>query len=885
MALGKYRRAVVVCLLGASLSAHAAEERMTRKANQRLPFVLTAAIRTPEPPKIDGNLDDACWQRAGEAKDFVVYGGRGYATEKTEALALWDANNLYLGVRCFDSDLAKLKTDIMNRDGEVFSDDCVEIFFIPPGSPVLQEFPESVRYFHLIANSRGVAYDEVGMSAPAGWDATWQCKASVHSDRWELEIAFPFEELKTRVSEGAVWAINFNRAQQAKKEFSGWSITFAGFHDPTHFGRMVFLKGWPQRGVKELGPAIEARAVRTYELDPLLPATMKRLEETETALRSLLGKSSLPVLATSLKEVLQAKDEASLKWKNLQSMNPTKLVSAWEQLKAEYERFDRACDALSARGVVLAGLSEGQLAGKEPLQEFIGFTVPAITNNRLLPNRLPPEVKNGQPVELTACPGEYESGSFGIYAMSDLKAVRVQATDLQGERETIPSSALDLRVVKVWYQAGRNVGFLDEHLLTPELLLKDDSLVEVDFENKCNVLKMDKDAMRDADELQPVNLAKATAKQFWVTVHVPAGTPAGDYSGTIAVTPEGKTGLVIPIRLRVLPFKLAEPKQICSIYYRGVLRADKPICTSEAKTEEQMLAELKDMVAHGVTNPNVYQGPDGQKPDGSWDLTLLQRVFELRKQAGMVGGPLMILGVGVGSPPSLLKATIDLARKNGFSEVYFYGADEASDDALRAERADFEKVHKAGGKIFVAGYLDSFEIVGDLLDMPVFSGRPNPPMGQAYHALGHRILSYGNPQGGVEEPETYRRNYGLALWKAGYDGASTYAYQHSFGHAWDDYDDPTYRDHNMAYPTVNGVIPTVEWEGYREGYDDLRYLATLENYIEQAKQRGGQAAELARKAQLWLLGLQPEKADLEDLRKQIREYILGLMDVLVGRER
>ena len=147
-------------------------------------------------------------------------------------------------------------------------------------------------------------------------------------------------------------------------------------------------------------------------------------------------------------------------------------------------------------------------------------------------------------------------------------------------------------------------------------------------------------------------------------------------------------------------------------------------------------------------------------------------------------------------------------------------------------------------------------------------------------AAGHKILSYNNPQGGAEEPETYRRNYGLALWHAGFDGACTYAYQHSFGHAWDDFDDNTYRDHNMTYPTVNGVISTVQWEGYREGYDDLRYLATLENWIEQGKRHGGAAGELARKTQLSVYRMQPAGQDLDDLRRQMIAQILALMQAL-----
>lgn len=66
----------------------------------------------------------------------------------------------------------------------------------------------------------------------------------------------------------------------------------------------------------------------------------------------------------------------------------------------------------------------------------------------------------------------------------------------------MPASAVDLRVVKVWYQSRRSIYIEKEpfsHLLKPELLLKDDSLVRVDRQKKVNVLKMDKDAMRDAD--------------------------------------------------------------------------------------------------------------------------------------------------------------------------------------------------------------------------------------------------------------------------------------------------------------------------------------------------------------------------------------------------
>jgi len=39
----------------------------------------------------------------------------------------------------------------------------------------------------------------------------------------------------------------------------------------------------------------------------------------------------------------------------------------------------------------------------------------------------------------------------------------------------------------------------------------------------------------------------------------------------------------------------------------------------------------------------------------------------------------------------------------------------------------------------------------------------------------------------------------------------------------------------FVYPTVDGVIDTIAWEGYREGIDDLRYLATLRKAIGKAE--------------------------------------------------
>ena len=97
-----------------------------------------------------------------------------------------------------------------------------------------------------------------------------------------------------------------------------------------------------------------------------------------------------------------------------------------------------------------------------------------------------------------------------------------------------------------------------------------------------------------------------------------------------------------------------------------------------------------------------------------------------------------------------------------------------------------------------------------------------------------------------------------------------YAYQHGFHHVWNDFDDQTYRDHNFTYPTVNGIVPTVQWEGFREAVNDVRYLTTLSQAIANAP-----AAKKtdAAAAQTWLKGLDPLTTDLDAMRAAAVEWI------------
>jgi hypothetical protein len=290
----------------------------------------------------------------------------------------------------------------------------------------------------------------------------------------------------------------------------------------------------------------------------------------------------------------------------------------------------------------------------------------------------------------------------------------------------------------------------------------------------------------------------------------------------------------VKIYLKVLPFDLADSRLTFSIYYRGKLDHRKAAISSEYKNSEQMSAELVDMRTHGITNPSIYQD--------TVDQALVQQVLSLRKSVGISNDELFLLGVNTyyyedpGNTEKIRKA-ITMFRKNGAKDINIYGRDEATGPDLIRQKATWQEVHKAGGKIFVAGYTGHFESVGDYLDILIHSAKPIPAEAVKWHSIGHKIFSYNNPQSPPENPYLYRRNYGVVLWGAGYDGAMPYTYQQCGGSCYNDIDDPDgpYRDHMFTYPTADGVIDTIAWEGFREAVDDVRYLTTLEESIVSAR--------------------------------------------------
>jgi len=848
-----------------------------------------ACVRTNKPPVIDGKLDDECWKRAGVTDDFWNTEDNRHEkpTQQTVVYLLHDDAYLYIAFRLAETDIASIKAAVSKRDAGVWGDDCAELFLLPPDST----FPGvalvgPTRYYHMVVNSLGVKQDGIGKQPAADWNANWQASTHIDKDEWTVEIRIAFKQLDSKPTGASVWKVNFNRSEKRLGENSSWARMKIDFHDPARFGHMFFVDEPGDAGlVMAQAVAAQAKTIRRDWLNKLKP--------TLTAVTS--AGDALSPLKRSLTDLQE----------HINNLSASQVVKQRGEVK-------RRLDSALAQAHVQIN--------KHAKPGLRIFATRAITNDRVLPTSL---VANRLPIKLlalSACRGEYESVSFIATASQDLSGVTVRCSDMTGAQDSIDASNIDIKLVKCWYQAnnrqpgtGGDVTTQRGKALMPELLLNDDQLVRVDLKTKQNLLRVidtkgntryedvsrQNDEMsldmtiRDAPSLQPINIKAGYVQQFWLTVHVPDDAVSGTYRGNISVISNDATPQQIPIELTVHPFDLAKPMLVYSMFYRSKIGPKGSAATGDWRTPQQYRRELQDLIAHGITSPLVYQSPS--------DMDLLRQALELRRQAGVSTERFFLCAWGAGPkdiPEPTRKVLTDvrlLIESFGYQQFYNFGKDEPSAQQLLEFAPAYRFLHEQMNiKTYYACnvLLDStgqlrphlWDAIKDNTAALTIGGLLNPQFAGYLTDAGMEVYSYANPQCGEEEPLTYRRNYGLALWKAGYSGAMNYAYQHGCGrHPWNDFDPVkhNYRDHMMAYPTIDGVVGTVQWEGFREGVDDVRYLSTLLTTIEQARKQGVAEQQIV-EIEKWIAKIDPA-GDLVLLRAEMVEKIIELTSLMGQR--
>jgi hypothetical protein len=493
-------------------------------------------------------------------------------------------------------------------------------------------------------------------------------------------------------------------------------------------------------------------------------------------------------------------------------------------------------------------------------------------------------------------PGERVSTSFAIKQTSDLPApLTFTKTALTNETGgIIAASQIDLRIVLPWYQCGDtnddtwsgvvcNQTVPNNANLTPEMLVKNESIITRNdaFKNQTLNVKnathettyaidnqstfpghawqqgwksdwqVHNDPAADGNP-QPINLTTNENRQIWVTTKTPAGTPAGNYTGTVSIKSSGVTVSVMNATIRVLPFTLPNASVKNIMIYESALNKTTDTAPSlnwqYTKNATVMQQDLQNMKDHGALYPTVSQGDISQAEDY---LTLRDnvglpkdRLYLYTLPSGSMSSESQSYYVGNATDaPGLarLSANVTAWRNyaetlHGYQYTYFNGQDEARETQtagmpLTSQRTAWNTVHAGGGKMWATAYVpkgELYTLMGDILDSAGLGYETgNSTETALWNARGIEVSHYNYPQTGVENPETYRRNYGLKSWAYNYTAVlGAGAWQQSSNNPWNDFDS-NMKDEIMAYPSSDGPIDTVQWEGWSLGATDSQYADKL----------------------------------------------------------
>lgn len=511
----------------------------------------------------------------------------------------------------------------------------------------------------------------------------------------------------------------------------------------------------------------------------------------------------------------------------------------------------------------------------------------------MYPTYYPLRAEIGRPLECQLAPGEYEPATFAITSLRSLDNVQVTLKgDLQGERgQRLPAASINVGVVS-----------LMKRYVTNSAPLKPGQC----YERRPLLIYPN----------QPFEVPSRETRQVWLTVQAPADQPAGLYRGEIAISADGAGSATIPLRVRVLPLKLAEATPTYGMYHR---REAQP---KGYETEEFFRRCMADLRAHGMNSMSIYIHPERKRADGTWEIDLerdsdrwsLARQMQLLQETGMAppGHPQLLLAADCTGTFFNGEKTIAeverLRRERNWPELLYYLVDEPSS----AAQYDMAKglnnvVHRVPGVRTTTALGHPGELA-DYYDVWIVttSSREIDGIIRLAQEKKKELWTY-NCQWNGTQPANDRFYTGYHMWTTGMSGNWQWCYTEGIkgsSRLTDEvkwslpyYEEPWYV--NYVLPTPEGNLPTLGWEGRREGIDDYRYLQTLQEAIAGASP---QQRKLAAEAEKFLAqvskrttapdqplpatntgrnygyvmhpGLQPQ--DYDQIRRQAADYIIKL---------
>ena len=201
-------------------------------------------VRTENRPKIDGMLDDICWQNEGTwAGDFVQQqpNQAKAPSEKTEVKILYDNDNLYIALKCYDNEPnGNGIRALLGRRDDFTNGDIAGV--------ALDTYHDKQTAFEFNLTAAGQKVDLMHLGAylwDTNWNAVWDGKTHVSDSLWIAEMRVPFSQLRYSDESEQVWGMHIWRWITRLGEEDQWKLI------PIDAPAMVYIFG-ELHGIKDI---------------------------------------------------------------------------------------------------------------------------------------------------------------------------------------------------------------------------------------------------------------------------------------------------------------------------------------------------------------------------------------------------------------------------------------------------------------------------------------------------------------------------------------------------------------------------------------------------------------------------------------------------------
>ena len=176
------------------------------------------AIRLDAAIRLDGVLDEPVYAEVPAITGFIqqVPDSGAPATERTEAWILFDAANVYISARVWDSaPESQWVANEMRRDtSQLRQNDTFTVFF--------DTFYDRRNGFNFYTNPLGARSDSqfTNEGNPNNdWNPVWDVRTGRFDGGWTVEMEIPFQTLRYRSEPPHIWGIQLRRAIRRKNEW------------------------------------------------------------------------------------------------------------------------------------------------------------------------------------------------------------------------------------------------------------------------------------------------------------------------------------------------------------------------------------------------------------------------------------------------------------------------------------------------------------------------------------------------------------------------------------------------------------------------------------------------------------------------------------------